>query len=142
MGCVLVGALFIAATGRFLLKSFGHGFTDAYPVLLLLLVAAVIETLAVANYQIIQAQERMWLSLLGVVLPKDIGLVVAAYLLVPSYHAFGLGLAHIIWAVINCLAVLIIARLIGSRLPGAKSSSATPGAMAPPALVGIGQSPS
>jgi O-antigen/teichoic acid export membrane protein len=142
MGCVLMGALFIAGTGHFLLKSFGHGFTDAYPVLLLLLVSAVIETLAIANYQIIQAQERMWLSLLGVVLPKDIGLVAAAYLLVPSYQAFGLGLAHIVWAAINCLAVLIIAGFIGSKLPEAKSSSATSEPVVPPSLVGVGQSPS
>lgn len=126
LGCVLLGALFIAVTGRFLLKAFGHGFTEAYPVLLLLMVAAVIETLAIAIYQIIQAQERMWLSLFGVVLPKDFGLVMSAYLLVPSYHAVGLGTAHIVCATLNCVAVLIIARFTGFKLPGSNSSITKP----------------
>ena len=123
VGCVTLGALVIAATGRYLLKAFGHGFTEGYPVLLLLMMAAAIETMAVAVYQVIQAQEKMWLSLLGVVLPKDFALVLSAYLLVPSYGAIGLGIAHVVWAAVNCIAVLLIAHVIGLRLHATDSSS-------------------
>ena len=105
-------ALLVLLAGPFLLRLFGPGFREGWPVLAILLGAAVVEALAIALYQTIVSAGRIWASLFFVALPRDTTLVVAAALLVPGMGAFGLGSAYLIaW----CLALLAIAAL-GSRL--------------------------
>jgi O-antigen/teichoic acid export membrane protein len=112
VGCVAVAAFtaaaFVGIVGTQLLRLYGKSFPEAYPTLLTLLCCAVVEAVAMAVYLIIGAEEKMWLSLLAVMLPRDIALAVLAYWLVPSYGAFGLGLAHL-FAWLLCSGVIFAA---------------------------------
>jgi len=101
----LLGAVIIGAFGPHLLRLYGKTFPEGQGILTLLLCAAILEVLAMASYQIIQSEEKMWLSLLGVMLPRDLALVFLAYRLTPLYGAVGLGLAHLI-AWILCSTVI------------------------------------
>jgi FkbM family methyltransferase len=91
---VLLGASVLAVIGPTMLRLFGRGFTDGYAVLLIMLAAAVPQALSLAIFQHLQSQERMWLSFLAVVLPRDILLVALAYSLVPHHGAAGLAWAY------------------------------------------------
>lgn len=104
----IAGAVFIGIFGTYLLRLFGKTFPEGEGVLAVLLCAAVIEAVAMASYQVIQSEERMWLSLLAVVLPRDIALVLLAYRFTPLYGAFGLGFAHLI-AWLLCSMVIFFA---------------------------------
>jgi O-antigen/teichoic acid export membrane protein len=88
------GAVFIGIFGTHLLRLYGKTFPEGHGILALLLCVAVIEALGLAFYQIIQSEEKMWLSVLAIGLPRDIILVFLAYLLTPLHGAFGLGLAY------------------------------------------------
>jgi O-antigen/teichoic acid export membrane protein len=86
-----------------------------------LLCAAILEVLAMASYQIIQSEEKMWLSLLGVMLPRDLALVFLAYRLTPLYGAVGLGLAHLIaWILCSTVIFSVVFHI------GLKPRAATP----------------
>jgi len=109
VGCAAVAAFaaaaFVGIFGTYLLRLYGKSFPEAYPTLLILLCCAVLEAVAMAVYLIIGAEEKMWLSFLAVMLPRDIALVFLAYWLTPLYGVFGLALAHAIaWAL--CAAVI------------------------------------
>lgn len=90
----VVGAGIVGILGRPLLRLYGKTFPEGQHVLSLLLLVAVIEAVAMAFFQIIYSEEKMWLSLLGIMFPRDISLVLIAYELVPLYGALGLGLAY------------------------------------------------
>jgi O-antigen/teichoic acid export membrane protein len=77
-----------------LLVAFGRAFGGAYAVLTLLMLATVFEALAVATYQVIHSEGRIWLSLFGIVLPRDLGILLLSYVLSPVYGAVGLAVAH------------------------------------------------
>ena len=96
VGTIVLFGIPIALFGRVILSLFGKGFQDAYPVILVVLVAAVAEGLSVSLFQMIQAHERMWFAFLGVIVPRELTLVGAAYLLAPRYGATGLALAYCI----------------------------------------------
>lgn len=90
---LLAAAIVVAIFGKLLLGLYGLAFVEAYPVLMILVVAAILEGHAVAVYQVIQSQERMWLSLLTVSVPRDIAVIVIAYILIPTQGAAGLATA-------------------------------------------------
>jgi len=92
----IAGAVFIGVFGANLLRLFGKTFPEGQEILTVLLCVAVIEVVAMASYQVIQSEEKMWFSLLAVVLPRDIALVLLAYRLIPLYGARGLGFAYLI----------------------------------------------
>lgn len=79
-----------------LLSLYGEGFQRAGPLVVILVVAAIIETLAVALYQLVYSLEKMWWSFFAVTLPKDLLLVLAALLLIPRLGASGIAWAHVI----------------------------------------------
>jgi O-antigen/teichoic acid export membrane protein len=89
----LTGATGLAFFGPTLLAFFGRSFGDGYRVLLVLLASTILEALMLAVYQIIQSQGRMWISLFAVALPRDVMIVLLAYLLTPEYGAVGMALA-------------------------------------------------
>jgi len=89
------GALFVGIFAKYLLRLYGKSFPEGQHVLFLLLIVAVIEALAMAVFQVIYSEEKMWLSLLAIMLPRDIALVLFAYRFAAAYGAFGLGLAHL-----------------------------------------------
>jgi len=109
---LLLGVIGIGALGEWLLRLFGQSFTEGYWVLLILLLAVTFEGLSLGLYQIIQAQEKMWISLFAVALPRDLLLVGLAYFLVPIYGALGLAIAHwvswtVAFSVILCTVYMI-----------------------------------
>ncbi len=120
---VLMGAICVAALGTHLLRLYGTAFTDAYPTLVVLMGAAVIEAIAVAFYQVILSRERMWLSLFMIALPRDAALVVFARFLAPPHGAFGLGLAQFISWLICSVAIFFLAYDLGLNLGHSRLSS-------------------
>jgi O-antigen/teichoic acid export membrane protein len=106
---VMAGAAVAALLGPELLRLFGKNFKNGYPTLLILLAATVPQGLAVALYQIIQSQAKMWLSFIAVALPKDALIVILAYLLIPTHGASGVAIGYAAaWSV----ALLIIGGLV------------------------------
>ena len=102
-----LGVGFVLLAGKLLLGLFGEAFSPAHEALAILLLAVLPEACAVALYQIIQTQERMWWSFVAVSIPRDGIMVMAAYFLVQSRGAYGLSLAYLIgWTV--ALAVIAI----------------------------------
>lgn len=99
------GAIGIATAGSHLLSLYGPRFVGAYPVLVVLMISAVSEGVALAAYQLIQSEGRMWWSLLGLVLPRDVIAVSLAIALVPSMGAMGLAVA---FAVASTLGLLLV----------------------------------
>jgi O-antigen/teichoic acid export membrane protein len=111
-GVVLVGGTAIGSLGPWLLRIFGPGFEPAYPVLLALMLAATAETLSLVAFQIIHAQERLWLSFFGVALPYAIALVVTTEALAPASGAVGLAWAYVVsWSVALGVEWLIVWRV-------------------------------
>lgn len=93
-GLVFSGAIVVALLGPWLLSAFGKDFKEAYPVLLVIILVAVVEGITQASYQIIQSQEKMWLSFWAIAVPRDGAIVVLAYFLTPRYGALGLAWAY------------------------------------------------
>jgi O-antigen/teichoic acid export membrane protein len=111
-GIVVVAAIAMAGLGRSLLRMFGPGFEAAFPVLLALMLAAAAEALAIVAFQIIHAQERLWLSFFGVAVPSAVALVVTAGALAPVFGAFGLAWAYVAsWSVALAAECLIVWRV-------------------------------
>ncbi len=116
-GTVVVGALAVVLVGPWLLLVFGRGFAEGYPVLVVLMLSTIPEGLAVATFQVVQAQERMWLSLLAVSIPRDCVIMGAAYLLAPHQGAIGLAWAHALgWLLALLMIIVLVGRLgLGAR---------------------------
>jgi O-antigen/teichoic acid export membrane protein len=111
-GSAITAAAGIAAMGKWLLHAFGRSFDEGYRTLLVLMFAAVIEAVAVAVYQVVQSQARLWLSLFVVAIPRDGLIVIAAYLLTPILGAAGLASAYAIgWSVALCTTIGLAFRL-------------------------------
>jgi O-antigen/teichoic acid export membrane protein len=85
-----------AALGKLILRAYGSGFVAGYSALLLLLLSAFGEALYMGYFQRIQSQEKMWLSLFGIVLPSQAAFLCAAFVFVPHHGAFGLSGAYLI----------------------------------------------
>ena len=90
----VLGAITIAIVGPWLLGMFGKSFQHGYPVLLIMLGVTTIEVIFQAVYQLVQSNEKMWLSLLTIVVPRDISIVILAMYLVPKWGAVGLASAY------------------------------------------------
>ena len=108
----VLGALAVAAFGRQLLHFYGKDFAEARPVLLVLACSSVLETIGMGAYQVVQAREKMWLSLVAIVFPRDVLLVLLTSKLAASYGAFGMACAWSLgWAVYTFSTLLIVYRL-------------------------------
>jgi O-antigen/teichoic acid export membrane protein len=105
----VTGTILMAISGREILGLFGAEFEAAYPVLLVLMLAVLPETLQYAVYQVIQSRGLMWLSLYGVALPRDAALLATAYYLTRDHGALGLAIAYAAaWIVAFILTVGIV----------------------------------
>ena len=91
-GVAVLGAITIAIVGPWLLGMFGKSFQHGYPVLLI--GVTTIEVIFQAVYQLVQSNEKMWLSLLTIVVPRDVSIVILAMYLVPKWGAVGLASAY------------------------------------------------
>lgn len=93
-GLAVFAAVGLILVGESALALYGAEFVDGYPVLTVLLIGIVFESIGLSVYQIIQAREKMWLSLFLIALPRDAAFVGLALLLVPTSGALGLAWAY------------------------------------------------
>lgn len=113
-----IGAFLVAFLAPRLLKLYGCDFGDAYPVVLLLLAVAILETAMNAVYQIVQAHGNMWLSYFGVTLPRDLVLVAGAFVLTGSAGAAGLACAYACAYMVGLLLTIGVSWRIGMSVSG------------------------
>lgn len=117
----LTAAATIALFGKHILALYGNNFVDGWPVLMLLLVSTIPESLAIGAYQHMQSQERMWLSLWMVVIPRESIILGLAYLFIRKLHfgAVGLAIAYTSGATWACITILswIILSNRNNRIP-------------------------
>lgn len=111
-GVAVMGAVTIAIIGPWLLGMFGKSFQHGYPVMLILLAATTIEVIFQAVYQLVQSNEKMWLSFLTIVIPRDVSIVILAMYLVPKWGAVGLASAYgLAW-----LLALVLVSILSFRI--------------------------
>lgn len=110
---LLAASAVVAIFGKLLLGLYGETFIEAYPILMVLLAATIMEGMATSTYQVVQSQERMWMSLLGIALPRDLLLVGGAYVLAVGHGGLGLATAFALAAAGGLVATVFAVRHIG-----------------------------
>lgn len=104
----LLSAILVGLLAPILLSAFGSEYVAAVSVGYLLLIAAVLETLATALYQRVQSTGKLWLSLALITIPRELTFLGFAALLVPLKHAEGLAMSYGFgWTV--CVATTLLA---------------------------------
>ena len=123
----VVAAVAIVALGPWLFRAFGKGFDPAAGALRILMIAAVIEAIAVATYQVIQTHGHIWSTLFLISIPRDGLIVLLAWKLSHTYGASGLAAAYACgWALALVVIVVMTWRLgLTSLVPS--PSSPVPG---------------
>ena len=106
---IIASAGAIAVAGRWLLRIFGEGYDGAYPTLLLLMAASVLEALWYFVNQVASSRERMWPLVLGSTLPRDVLVVLLALAFIPRFGAEGMAVASLLaWGIALVLAVRLV----------------------------------
>lgn len=113
---VLLVSILVGASGGLLLNLFGKDFISGHLLVIILASSAVPEAIALAIYQIVQSQGKMWQSLTLVVFPRDITYLTFCYILIPLYGSVGMGAAVLISQVVNLICVALVVRRIRIRL--------------------------
>ncbi len=126
LGIVVCAAGAAAFAGPALLHLFGRDFRDGYPVFLILLLATIPQGLALALYQIIPSQARMWLSFSAVALPRDVLIVTLAYWLVGKEGAQGLATAYVASWTVALLVIAGIVYRLGLQPTGGRDDASLP----------------
>jgi O-antigen/teichoic acid export membrane protein len=108
-----LGAAALAVGGRYALRLFGEGFVQGYAVLVLMMIAAFLETICTAAAQPLQRRERMWTMFFAVILPTHCVLVMTAWRLAPSIGALGVASGYVAGWAIGLLATSLILLRIG-----------------------------
>ena len=112
IGVVATGALVVAAAAPWLLGAFGPDFRAGYPVLLVLLLSTLPETIVASGIQIAQSREKMWLWCAAVVAPCYGSLIGLAYLLTEPFGSRGLAWSYVGGMVVGLVgAVVVVVRL-------------------------------
>lgn len=119
----LAGVLFVGVLGRPILQLFGRDFGAGNFILWLLLASSLFEALTIALYQYILTSEKIWSQFLGIVVPREMFLVVAAYFLVRSYGSVGLALAVLSAALLGLIAHYILVAVLYRKEKGMLGSS-------------------
>lgn len=107
-----LAVLFVGMLGEFGLAAFGKKFIVALPVLWVLLFATIPESLIMGLSQYLQSQEKIWLVLLSINVPRETLLVVFAYLLIPQYGALGLAYSYL---VVYLFALLVLITILAVK---------------------------
>ena len=106
---IMVISLALIISGSVLFNLFGKDFGGAFPVLKVLLIAAMIEGVSITIYQIIQSHAKIWQSFMYIAVPYCILFVISAHYLAPLYGAVGLAAAYTIGWSLNLLATTMLA---------------------------------
>jgi O-antigen/teichoic acid export membrane protein len=83
------GAALIALASAPVLRVFGASFIGGQSALRVMMLALVLEAVTLSLYQLVQSRGLMWLSLLGIAIPRDLTIVLTAVVLVPRAGALG-----------------------------------------------------
>jgi len=108
-GVTAISAIVMTAVGPYALVIFGRRFEGGYPVLVALMVSTIFEILMQATYQIVLTHGKMWLSFFAVVFPRDLLVVVLAFVFAPKSGALGLALAYTCGAAFGATATALAA---------------------------------
>jgi O-antigen/teichoic acid export membrane protein len=100
-----------------LMAFFGRAFLDGQTTLRLLLLAVIPEVLWGVFSQVLATHERMWTSLLIGAVPRDMGFVLLAVILVPRFGAAGVAAAYAASAVYSALAGVVLISRSGLARP-------------------------
>ncbi len=104
-------AVLFGVFGDIAMTAFGAGFAQGADVLRWLMLSVVFECTATLWSYRLAAERRMWASVLGFTIPKDMILVIAAFILVPAHGAEGLAIAHLASWIYAMLALAVMALL-------------------------------
>jgi O-antigen/teichoic acid export membrane protein len=116
-GSTAAAALLMALGGRSLLGIFGSGFAAAGGSMLwLLLASAVVESIFLGYFQIVQSAARMWMALGAIAIPWQAAFVGSAYFLISRYGATGLAASNLI----GISAALLATWIAATRLQDAR----------------------
>lgn len=108
-GVAIAAIVAVAATGPWILRAFGRDFTDGYWLLLAVVACAAPEAIALALYQVVQSDERMWRLLLRFIIPRDVAIIGLSFLLTPEFGAYGLAMGYgIAWSASMVSLVLLV----------------------------------
>jgi O-antigen/teichoic acid export membrane protein len=102
-------SIIVGLFGINLLNFYGDGFRSGIDILYILLISACIEVVFQAYYQHIQANERMWLSLAVIVVPRDVIMVILSIYFIPLFGGVGLALAQTLAWLIALILVILVA---------------------------------
>jgi O-antigen/teichoic acid export membrane protein len=124
--CIVSAVILGASSGWFLLL-FGDEFSAARALVWCLLGAGVLEGITIGLYQLVQSKGRMWLSVFGVSVPRDLSLVASAYLLVPRFGGEGLAGSYLVSYALGLVCVSLLVLFL-SRERGATLALSSRGA--------------
>jgi O-antigen/teichoic acid export membrane protein len=88
---------------------FGHKFTAGLSILWVLLVATIPESLLIGLSQYLQSQEKIWLTLFSINIPRETMLVILAFILIPKFGALGFAYSYLI---VHSVALIIMSAML------------------------------
>lgn len=107
-----VAALAVGFLGPYLLRMYGRDYNGGYSILVLLLLSSLMEAMAIAVYQVLPSQEKLWLSIVAINLPRDCSIVLLAYCFLPAYGIAGVAVAQLAgWAMTLVIIIVLVTRL-------------------------------
>jgi O-antigen/teichoic acid export membrane protein len=99
-----------------LLQLYGAGYTNAYPYLLVFLVAAIPESLTIATSQVLQSKGKAWLYLVGINVPRDTTMLICAFFWVQRFGPIGLCYAYLTGRTLGVILVAVWTAYVGLDL--------------------------
>lgn len=106
----------LALLAKEVLGLYGPQFVQGSPVLLVMLLAVIPETLGLAAYQLVQSSGRMWRSLFLIVGPRDLLYLLLSFVWMSSYGLVGAASAYLVAYTLGCVATILVARRDGSLI--------------------------
>ncbi|WP_291993486.1 oligosaccharide flippase family protein [Candidatus Accumulibacter sp. ACC003] len=112
----------LALFSKEILGLYGAQFVQGSPVLLVMLLAVIPETLGLAAYQLVQSSGRMWQSLFLIVGPRDLLYLLLSSIWISSYGLTGAASAYLVAYTLGCVATILVARFDGALIRPASAS--------------------
>lgn len=109
-GVAVIVSVPIALFSPYILSVFGSEFIAGSTILNCLLLGVVIESASLAFSNRYAARERMWSVLLFFTFPKDILLVIVAFVAIPTFGGLGLAIAYLTSALYGLFSYALIAK--------------------------------
>lgn len=113
LSVALAGVVFVVLFGSTVLRIYGKDFVAGHTLLIILAMSAIPEALALAAYQKVHSQGKMWLSFAAIVLPRDITYMLLGYFLVPQFGAIGMASAYAASQTVSLFVTALIVYWIG-----------------------------